>query len=83
MPDGHKLTFDAGVGADGRRSTMTSTRSRSRASASPFPLSFQSQLRRRLLLEPFSSKPTSASSLRPKLDEDREHAPPARTTTSR
>ena len=39
MPDGHKL---AGVGADGRRSTMTSDRSRSAArsaAASPLPLS--------------------------------------------
>ena len=31
MCDGHKLAVDAGVGADGRRSTMTSTRSRSSA----------------------------------------------------
>ena len=41
MCDGHKLAVDAGVGADGRRSTMTST---------PLPFPFQFPLSRRFPL---------------------------------
>ena len=87
MYDGHKLAVDAGVGADGRRSTMTSTRSRSRSSRSTlrrrFPLTLASQLRRRLPLEPFSSKPTLPSSDRPELTRTASTRTPAQATTNR
>ena len=48
MCGGHKLAVDAGVGADGRRSTMTSTRSRSFqfTLSRSFPLTLASKLSR-------------------------------------
>ena len=55
MCDGHKLAVDAGVGADGRRSTMTSTR--------PFPFQFPLSRRFSLTLDSLLSRSFSLKRL--------------------
>ena len=89
MCDGHKLAVDADVGADGRRSTMTSSRSRS-AAASRSRSAAASRSRSAACSAAASrsscSRASKASSTLPsphQNDEAREHATPAPATTSR